>query len=274
MRVVLITGNSFGHRYLANKLASSIELAGIVTDEGPPGGTGGWRRLWKRYTLLQMGSRVGLRVLAIVRKDTARWEIRAKEILGEDCLSFQTPNLVRRIRGVNSQESVSLIESLQPDVLLVFGTSVVRAPLLSLARKIVLNLHTGISPYYRGTDCYFWPLHNHELNMLGATVHECTAQIDGGRIFATGQASLQPHDDMFAVFYRCVTKGAELYVNVVQDLIAGRLDGGTPQNLQVGREYKAVMRGIKADLKVRLQVKRGLIRRYLLSNPQNFGHRD
>ncbi|HXW93980.1 MAG TPA: formyl transferase [Terriglobales bacterium] len=274
MRVVLITGNSFGHRYVANKLASAVELAGIVVDEGARGGLAEWRRLWKRYTLRQMGSRLALRCLAIICNDAARRQLKAKEILGaEDCLNFHFPNLITGVRGVNSKESMALLESLQPDVLLVFGTAVVRAPVLSLARKIALNLHTGISPYYRGADCYFWPIYNNDLRMLGATVHECTAQIDGGRIFATGHASLEADDDIFSVFFRCVAQGAELYVNVVQDLVAGRLAGGTPQNLNVGREYRAFMRGIKADVKVRLQVKRGLIRRYVLANPQNFGTR-
>jgi len=274
MRVVLITGNSFGHRYVANKLASDVELAGIVVDEGARGGLVAWRRLWKRYTLPQMGSRLALRCLAILCNDAARWQLEAKEILGaENCLNFRFPNLVTRVHGVNSKESMALLESLQPDVLLVFGTAVLRAPVLSLARKIALNLHTGISPYYRGADCYFWPIYNHDLSMLGATVHECTGQIDGGRIFATGHASPQAHDDLFSVYFRCVAQGAKLYLNVVQDLIAGRLGEGTPQNLNVGREYRAVMRGIKADLKVRLQVKGGLIRRYVLANPQNFGPR-
>lgn len=274
MRVVLITGSSFGHRYVANRLASTVGLAGIVVDEGAPGGLAAWRRLWKRYTLSQMGSRLALRCLAIICNDAAHWQKRAKEILGaENCLDFRFPNLVTRVHGVNSKESMALLSSLQPDVLLVFGTALVRAPVLSLARRIALNLHTGISPYYRGADCYFWPIYNNDLSMLGATVHECTAHIDGGRIFATAHASLQSEDDVFCAFFRCVAQGADLYVNVVQDLIAGRLGGGTPQNLNLGREYRAVMRGIKADLKVRLQVNRGLIRRYVLADAQDFGRR-
>ena len=35
---------------------------------------------------------------------------------------------------------------------------------------------------------------------------------------------------------------------------------GSPQDLSVGTEYKAYMRGVKAELKVRRQIAQGMIR--------------
>ena len=86
--------------------------------------------------------------------------------------------------GINTPDSVRLVEQLDPDILLVFGTGIVGKAVLSKAKRIALNMHTGISPYYRGCDCAFWPLYNREWDMVGATVHECTQDVDGGRIFA------------------------------------------------------------------------------------------
>jgi methionyl-tRNA formyltransferase len=267
MRIVLITGDSLGHRYVANKLAAQFKLAGIVVDHGVTGGRS--RRLWKRYTIGQFFSRAVLKVLASVRQDGMHQRERLLETLGaENCKNFLFPELLSPVHGVNSKESVRILSKLQPDVLLIFGTSVVKQPILSLARKVALNLHSGISPYYRGADCAFWPLHNNELHMLGATIHECTMQLDGGRIFATGHAVLQAEDDLYSAFARCLIVGADLYVKVVNDLIAGRLEGH-PQDLSVGREYKAVMRNVRADLKVRRQIKNGLIRRYVLTQGNN-----
>ena len=40
---------------------------------------------------------------------------------------------------------------------------------------------------------------------------------------------------------------------------------GSPQDLSVGREYKAVMRNMRADMKVRREIKKGLIRRHVAS---------
>jgi len=264
MRIILITGDDLGHRYVANKLASEVELAAIVVDLGAAG-PGRWRKLWKRYTIGQLISRACLKVLAAVRRDSVRRRNRTLDVLGaENCCSFLFSDLITHVHGINSKDSVRIISFLQPDVILVFGTSVVKASVLSLARNLALNLHTGISPYYRGADCTFWPLYNNELHLLGATVHECTMQLDGGCIYETRQARLQADDDLYSVFARCLMVGADLYVKVVKDLIGGRL-GGNSQDLSLGKEYKAVMRNLSADLKVRHEIRHGLVRRHVLA---------
>jgi methionyl-tRNA formyltransferase len=268
MRMVLITGEDFGHRYVANRLASEFELAGVVVDRGKPGGRR-LRRLWKRYTIGQLASRACLWLLATVRRDAAHRRSRFLEVLGaKNCTNFLSPQLVTRVHGINSEEGTRVVTALHPDVILVFGTSVVKERILLLARNVALNLHTGISPYYRGADCSFWPLYENELHMLGATVHKCTAQLDGGHIFATGGACLQADDDLYSVFARCLVVGTDLYIKVIKDLIAGKLEG-SPQDLGLGREYRAVMRNVRADLKVRRQIRGGLIRRYVLTQSNN-----
>jgi methionyl-tRNA formyltransferase len=262
MRIILITGEDPGHRYVANRLASEVELAGIIVDRGT--GRRRWRRLWKRYTLGQLASRACVRFLTTVRRDGIRRRNRMLEILGaQRCGDLLFPHLVTSVHGINSTEGVNLVSSLQPDVILVFGTGVVKERILSLARNVALNLHTGISPYYRGADCTLWPLYNNELQMLGATIHKCTMQLDGGFIFATGRARLHEDDDLDSVFARCVMVGADLYVKVVKDVLAGKLEGN-PQDLSIGREYKGVMWNVRADLKIRRQIRNGLVRRYVL----------
>jgi methionyl-tRNA formyltransferase len=149
-------------------------------------------------------------------------------------------------------------------VILVYGTGIVGGKILSLARKIALNMHTGVSPYYRGADCAFWPLHNRELHMLGATVHECTKEVDGGRIFGITRAQLSAADGLFCVLARCVVAGADLYAAKVRELTEHGLDGVT-QDFSIGTEYKAHMRGLRAEWKVRQDIKAGLIRNFVES---------
>src|SRR6185437_7797694 len=148
-----------------------------------------------------------------------------------------------------------------------YGTVLVSSRVLSLAKVIALNMHTGISPYYRGADCAFWPLYNGELEMVGATVHECTRDIDGGRIFGTAKAHLRPDDDVFSVFARSVMAGADLYVATVKELIAGKLDGVT-QDLSLGREYKACDRNVAAERAVRNKIREGLIKNFVTALPK------
>jgi methionyl-tRNA formyltransferase len=128
-------------------------------------------------------------------------------------------------------------------------------------------MHTGVSPYYRGCDCAFWPLYNEELHMLGATVHECVKDVDGGRIFGTTGIELRAGDDISEVFARCVDAGTRLYVEKALELLQRGLQG-TPQDLTIGTEYKAVMRDARAESKVRRRIREGMIRRYVESGRQ------
>jgi methionyl-tRNA formyltransferase len=264
-RIVLITGNDLEHRYVANVLSSSLRLTGIVIDHGKrlgviPAG----RRLWRRYTLTQLASRVCLTLLKKVWLDDSRRPARIMQVLGaEYCGDFIRPEILRHVEGINSPHATSTIESFRPDILLIYGTGIVGQNVLSLARRIALNMHTGISPYYRGCDCAFWPVHNEELHLLGATVHECTNNVDGGRIFGTTKAALRADDCLFAIFARCVKAGTDLYVRTVQELLVSSSEGGAPQDLGLGKEYKAFMRNIRVEWKTRRKVKRGLVRRYV-----------
>jgi hypothetical protein len=263
----VITGDGLEHHYVANKLAASVPLAGIVVDHGKPvGKIEKVRKYFRRYTTAQLMSRVVLALLRRVWGDrTNRWNAVLSVLSPENCLEFLHPELLHHVRGINTPDGVRAVAALEPDVILVFGTGIVGGKVLSLARSVALNMHTGISPYYRGCDCSFWPLYNEELHMLGATVHECVKEVDGGRIFDTTRTQLHAEDDAFAVFARCVAAGAELYANQAQELLEHGLEG-TPQDLSVGMEYKATMRGVRADWKVRSRIRAGMIRRYVESN--------
>ena len=46
-----------------------------------------------------------------------------------------------------------------------------------LLRKKALNIHMGISPYYRGTDCNFWAIYDGFPNYVGGTVMKLSKKL-------------------------------------------------------------------------------------------------
>ena len=67
------------------------------------------------------------------------------------------------------------------DVYVVFGASYIKGWLIDLlVERKALNIHMGISPYYRGTSCNFWALYDGNPNYVGATVHMLTKGLDSG----------------------------------------------------------------------------------------------
>lgn len=266
MRIILLTGNGLEHVYVANTLAAQIPLNGIVVDHG--------RRfsfithiqdLLRKYTFFQLASRARVALARQLWQDGYIGKQSMMKAYGpEKCQQFSRPDLLHHIRGLNTSNGLRTVSTLKPDLLLIYGTRLVGSRILSLAHYIALNMHTGIAPCYRGADCAFWPIYNQELHMVGATVHECTKVIDGGKIFGQVRAELHADDDVFSVFARSVMAGADLYVSVARDSMAGRLNG-EEQDLSCGKEYRAVMRDVAAERKVRKLIKEGIIRRYVES---------
>lgn len=263
MTVVLLTGDGPEHRYVANRLFDRVELGLIVVEKGLTlTGTQRRAQLRRRYSLSQLASRAALAAYKRAIGDAPAAAAAMERVLGEDGRQRRYDDLVTEVSTVNRPEAHELMERVNPGRILVYGTGIVGDRMLARSATTPLNLHTGISPHYRGSACAFWPIHNGEPDMVGATVHEICSIIDGGPIYATAHAVLQPDDDLHAVFARAVVAGAEIYADVVNELTAhGGDPPGRPQDLTVGTEYRAHMRGLRAERHARRRLRNGLLDR-------------
>lgn len=79
------------------------------------------------------------------------------------------------------------VEVLRPlldaDEIVVFGSSWIRPPLVDeLVARRALNIHMGVSPFYRGSSTNFWAAYDGRFDLVGATVHLLTAGLDSGPV--------------------------------------------------------------------------------------------
>jgi folate-dependent phosphoribosylglycinamide formyltransferase PurN len=149
----------------------------------------------------------------------------------------------------NGPECEAILEADQPDVIVVYGTSIIRENIFSKARIITLNMHTGLSPWYRGDSTLFWPVYYNEPERLGVTVHELVESVDGGAIAATATVDYETGDREAELFAKGVRAGTKLYL----DSVAAALDGSLkchPQDLTTGREFRWKDRTVAAERQV------------------------
>lgn len=74
-----------------------------------------------------------------------------------------------------------LKDFLQSDIYIVFGSSYIKGDLINfLVDQKTINIHAGVSPYYRGTDCNFWALFDHNPHLVGTTIHLLSRGLDSG----------------------------------------------------------------------------------------------
>lgn len=252
-RIVIITGEGPEHRYVANRICREFAVDAILVAEDPP------RRSWKtvlRKDVFAFLDKALWRIYLRAVGDATARERDVTRILGADARgAFTHPEKVTRVglpkAGVLRRE----VERLRPDWLIIYGTGIIPDSILRKATKKALNMHTGISPWYRGTACAFWPIHEGEPERVGATVHECVSKVDGGEIFQTATAQLYHGDSLHAVFARAVKSGTDAYIEVIRRALDGSLEGET-QDLSQGREFRGHMRGFRAEIHARAQLRR------------------
>ena len=89
-------------------------------------------------------------------------------------MSFEDLNLI-------SREEIS--EAMESDVFVVFGSSFIKGWLVDeLVEKNAINIHMGLSPYYRGASCNFWAAAQNNPHLVGATIHKLSRGLDSGDI--------------------------------------------------------------------------------------------
>lgn len=84
---------------------------------------------------------------------------------------------------LNKLSPVRLSDFLNSDIYIVFGSSFIKGELAEfLISKKAINIHMGISPFYRGCDCNFWALFDGNPHLVGATIHMLSKGLDSGPI--------------------------------------------------------------------------------------------
>src|SRR5438034_164847 len=74
-------------------------------------------------------------------------------------------------------------DALAADKFVVFGASYIKGALCDyLVERGALNIHMGVSPYYRGSSTNFWAMYDNRPDLVGATIHLLSRGLDSGPI--------------------------------------------------------------------------------------------
>ena len=122
--------------------------------------------------------------------------------------------------SINDDYNVNVIRGMHPDIILVFGTILLSNRIISSA-KYVLNLHTGISPYYRGGPTNLWPFIKKEFGYFGVTIHLLSLGIDKGPIIYTVRPKIIPNDNYGTINSRSIILGVKSLIKAIKIIEKG-----------------------------------------------------
>jgi hypothetical protein len=127
--------------------------------------------------------------------------------------------------GCNDAIEIEAMRRLRPDVVLVFGTGLLARPLIDAFPAAMLNIHLGLSPFYRGAGTNFWPLVNGEPEFCGATIHFIDAGIDTGPIIAHVRPDIHRGDGPHDIGNRTIVAAADALAAAARAHTASPLSG-------------------------------------------------
>lgn len=168
MKVLLVVGDQPRHRAFASAIHASFPLSGIL--------------LQRREEMIPQAPDTAVEhdKQLFNRHFAARAEAESRH-MGDPVLP-EVSTLETDADTLNSERSARFVRQVAPEVALVFGTGLIREPLLSALPHETLNLHLGLSPRYRGAATLFWPFYFLEPAFAGSTFHYLTEQPDAGMI--------------------------------------------------------------------------------------------
>ena len=169
MKVTLFTSNNNRHNYLINLLFNICDELWVVQECKTlfPGKNA------DRYSK----SKIIESYFNYVKE--AENKIFRKEYVNKNSKNIK---ILPILSGEINNLSLSYLDNfLKSDIYVVFGSSYIKGSLIDfLILQKAINIHAGVSPYYRGTDCNFWALYDNNPHLVGTTIHMLSKGLDSG----------------------------------------------------------------------------------------------
>jgi methionyl-tRNA formyltransferase len=250
VRAIVLTSALRRHTYVANTLARRLEVAGV------------WRERKTFDPLSYAGTEEDAAVIRRHFDDRDRWENRyfAAET------SVVAPARDIAAGACNEAGEIAAMRALNPDVVLVFGTGLLKQPLIDLFPGRILNIHLGLSPYYRGAGTNFWPLVNGEPEYCGATIHFLDAGVDTGPIIAHVRPDMSAADGPHDIGNKTIVAAAHALADAALAFGGGGLRG--VEQSGGGRVYKRAHFSADAVRRLYANFESGMIAEYLRHKAQ------
>jgi len=253
MRVIILTGSEIRHEYFRKKIASDNHIEVLASFcEGVE-------------KSLENRVRQNIKSTSIELQHVEARSQAEKDFFS-DYLSIiddkSQPKFIAK-GEINDSHIVNDIINLKPDLLVCYGSSLIESNLLQEFSGRFLNVHLGLSPYYRGSGTNVWPLINNEPDMVGATFMHIDAGIDTGEIIHQIRAEVLIGDSPHFIGNRLIRK----MTNTCADVIA-KLDFLEPsqQPSAEGKLYYKKDFNHKSCRKLYDNLGSGMIEEYLNSN--------
>ena len=133
------------------------------------------------------------------------------------------PHIFMKIPSVNSEECITILKEIDPDVVIVVNTRLISEKVLKSIPAKFINIHAGITPKYRGFHGGYWALVNNDKENCGVTIHLVDKGIDTGNILYQDTIEITNEDNYYTYTFLQLVKGLPLLRKAVTDVLNDNL---------------------------------------------------
>jgi len=194
-KIVLLTGNELRHKYFAGFLAnySSINMKLVIHESN----------VKLKKNILYKNDRI-IRKYVDLREKT-------EKLYFKNYIKNTKPYYYIKVKNgdINNDKIIKIIKAIKFDFIISYGSSIIEPKLINLFKKKFLNIHLGLSPYYRGSGTNFFPFVNKELQFCGSTIMQISEKIDAGKIVHQIRPSFQAKDTIHTIGNKIIQETAK-----------------------------------------------------------------
>ena len=119
----------------------------------------------------------------------------------------------------NSYKAEKKVKMLNPDLLILLGTGIIRKNILKIPNQGTIHVHQGYLPKYRGVNTIEWSVyHNHAIYI---SAHFVSPGIDTGDIIKRIRISYNNHDDITSIREKCKNRAIKLIIETIEKISTG-----------------------------------------------------
>lgn len=202
MNIVFFTGNSPRHKAFVN-LLTKFSKKNLVISE-----------VKENYYIIDNSKK------NIIEEHFKNRLINEIDFFSENGNYFQTDSISLPYGNASSSYVNNIIRDFNPQCAIIFGSSILKENIIQTLGNIPkINLHLGLTPYFRGSGCNFWPLYLNKPEFIGASIIELDSGIDTGDLIHQFNEVFTSTDTVHTIGNRVVEKSIIIIGEIIQGLI-------------------------------------------------------
>lgn len=203
-KIIILTGSELRHDFMRKfvALADDIEVIASYCE----------RSKQSVYDVFEKDMENDLRKKHMLARERSEKDF--FELFARSTPDRSNPIVIEE-KEINDTARVQEVIEARPDLIIAYGCSLIKPPLVDAFQGRFLNVHLGLSPYYRGAATNYWPLVNGEPEYVGATFMYMDNGIDTGEIIHQMRAQVMWGDTPGQIGNRLIMEIASVYQQIV-----------------------------------------------------------